>query len=167
MKSIKKITALTLAVIMLLSAVLSTSAYVFEEEDYTEYFTGLPSQCSQSHINVSLHECGGYGIDNDFQAMTVYSNTLPNGVYYASVYVYANLSTNNIGEVYITNDLQDCDRFSAGISAVVDGSDIAADYTILTFSVQHRIDLYKYNKVTGEYPETAMVIKTINGSTSS
>ncbi|MGM9598015.1 MAG: hypothetical protein ACI3XO_09405 [Eubacteriales bacterium] len=164
MKSIKKLTALTLAVIMLLSAILSTSAYVFEISPYTEYFTSLPGPCRQSHIYVDFNEWGGDGEPNDFDARTIFIKSTVGSTYAAYVTVVADLVCSENEEIYTVTDTQYCDPLSYGISATVDGSVIDSEFSIIAFSADHTIKLYNMDS-NGNL--VYVTTKVISGSTTS
>ena len=165
MKSIKKTTALSIAVIMLLLAIFPTSAYVFEGESCTQYFTSLPWQYRQSHAYVSVTEYGGNGLEgNNFNAQTVFQKSDTEDTYYARIVVSADLICSENEE--LINEIQTvyCAPTENNMAASVDGSSIISDFSIIGFSVDHTIELYFINS-DGE--RVTVIEKVISGATTS
>ncbi|MGM9598013.1 MAG: hypothetical protein ACI3XO_09395 [Eubacteriales bacterium] len=164
-KTIKRISAFAIALLMLIPAIMPTSAYVFESMDeYQEFFTDASETFRGSYAWVSITNYGGSGTDNNFLAKTVFVDAGPVGVFTGRVKTRVLFSINCDNEV-----IQDCDcktaaPYAEGIESVVDGSEVDSDYTILSFSVYHTFDEL-FTNISNETYVT--VTHQINGSTTS
>ena len=140
-KTMKRISALAIALLMLIPAIMPTSAYVFESMDeYQEFFTDASETFRGSYAWVSITNYGGTGTDNDFLAKTVFVDAGPVGVFTGRVTTRVLFSINCDNEV-----IQDCDcktaaPYAEGIESVVDGSEVDSDYTIISFTIHHIFD---------------------------
>ena len=165
MKSIKKTTALSIAVIMLLLAIFPTSAYVFEGESCTQYFTSLPWQYRQSHAYVSVTEFGGNGLEgNNFNAQTIFQKSVTEGTYNAKIIVSAELVSSENHEVFTETDTVYCYETENNMAASVDGSCIISEFSLIGFNVEHTIELYVIDANNNYIP---IINKVIRGSTTS
>ncbi|HCG68030.1 MAG: hypothetical protein PUA74_00625 [Clostridiales bacterium] len=164
-KTIKRISAFAIALLMLIPAIMPTSAYVFESMDeYKEFFTDASETFRGSYAWVSITNYGGTGTDNNFLAKTVFVDAGPVGVFTGRVTTQVSFVINCDNEVIQDCDCKTAEPYAEGIESVVDGSEVDSDYTITFFSIHHIFDEL-FTNISNQTFVT--VTHQINGATTS